>query len=117
MDRRQFNKWMGAAVAGILVGSRVSAQETKDEEKAAKHVCKGLNDCKGQGGCTTAKNDCSGKNDCKGQGGCATVAHHDCSGKNECKGQGGCGGQAGKNDCKGQGGCEVPLNPEHQKKK
>ena len=68
---------------------------------AAKHVCKGKNDCKGQGA--------DGKNDCKGKGTCATVAHHECAGKNDCKGQGGCGANPGKNDCKGKGGCAVPL--------
>ena len=118
MDRRDFNKLMGATVAGMLVGSKAFGQEKKaEEEKEAKHVCKGKNDCKGQGGCKTENNECAGKNDCKGKGGCATTAHHDCAGKNDCKGQGGCGGTQGKNDCKGKGGCAVPLKPEHQKKK
>ncbi len=118
MDRRDFNKVMGAAVAGMLVGSKAFGQEEKAEEKEAKHVCKGNNDCKGHGGCRTEHNGCAGKNDCKGKGGCATTAQlHDCAGKNDCKGQGGCGGKEGKNDCKGQGGCEVPLKPEHQNEK
>ena len=51
MDRRDFNKLMGAAVAGMLVGSKAFGQEEKAEEKEAKHICKGHNDCKGQGGC------------------------------------------------------------------
>lgn len=37
-----------------------------------KHSCKGKNDCKGQGGCSTGDNGCKGKNSCKGKGGCAT---------------------------------------------
>ena len=40
---------------------------------AAKHACKGKNDCKGQGGCKTDKNSCKGQNACKGQGGCKTA--------------------------------------------
>jgi len=41
-------------------------------DKAAKHSCKGKNDCKGQGGCKSSDNGCKGKNSCKGKGGCAT---------------------------------------------
>lgn len=40
--------------------------------KAAPHACKGLNECKGQGGCKTGDNGCKGKNSCKGKGGCAS---------------------------------------------
>jgi hypothetical protein len=36
----------------------------------AKHACKGLNTCKGNGGCKTDKNACKGLNTCKGAGGC-----------------------------------------------
>lgn len=36
-----------------------------------KQCCKGLNACKGKGGCATDKHSCAGKNDCKGQGGCS----------------------------------------------
>jgi hypothetical protein len=72
----------GAAVAGLLTGSfavrayaastshnpGVSLQTMADAQKPLpKHACKGLNDCKGQGG---GKN--WGKNSCKGKGGCAT---------------------------------------------
>ena len=117
MDRREFNKALGAAVAGMVAGSAVFSRGqgkkgSKKDDKAAKHVCKGKNDCKGQGA--------DGKNDCKGTGSCATLKH-DCKGKNACKGQGGCApgdnGCAGKNSCKGKGGCTVPVNAAHQKKK
>ena len=53
-----------------------SAKEaTKEAGKAAaaaveKHSCKGLNSCKGKGGCKTGDNGCAGKNSCKGKGGC-----------------------------------------------
>jgi hypothetical protein len=33
---------------------------------------------------------CKGMNDCKGKGGCAVESQHECAGKNECKGLGGC---------------------------
>lgn len=71
MDRRDFNKLMGAAVAGMLVGSKVSAQTAKPEEKKEAHICKGKNACKGQGGCKSGDAGCAGKNSCKGKGGCA----------------------------------------------
>lgn len=37
---------------------------------ADKHDCKGLNSCKGKGGCHSSDNGCVGKNSCKGKGGC-----------------------------------------------
>jgi len=114
MDRRKFTKVMGAAVAGMVAGSKLAGRKGESltaEDKAAKHVCKGHNECKGQGGCASGENGCSGQNSCKGKGGCATVAKHDCKGINECKGQGGCksgdNGCAGKNSCKGKGWIEL----------
>ena len=41
-------------------------------DKVEKHACKGLNSCKGKGGCKSGDNGCKGKNSCKGKGGCAT---------------------------------------------
>ncbi|MHC4879689.1 MAG: hypothetical protein ACYTGL_24820 [Planctomycetota bacterium] len=69
--------------------------------QADKHVCRGLNTCKGMGA--------GGENDCAGMGACATAAAHECATHNECKGQGGCGEKPGENACKGMGGCAVPL--------
>lgn len=120
MERRKFSKIMGAVVGGMVAGSKLAPAVFADEKKdGAKHVCKGHNDCKGKGGCSTGDGGCAGKNSCKGKGGCATSAKHDCKGKNECKGQGGCGGSdggcAGKNSCKGKGGCAVPVK--HGEKK
>ena len=125
MERRHFTKAMGAVVAGMAAGTRVFAEEKKAPPKAeAKaeardtHVCKGMNDCKGKGGCASdaAKHACKGKNECKGMGGCAAGAAG-CAGKNECKGKGGCAvpvnrahidadKAAGKHACKGKGGCK-----------
>ena len=42
------------------------------DDKVEKHACKGLNSCKGKGGCRSSDNGCKGKNSCKGKGGCAT---------------------------------------------
>jgi hypothetical protein len=44
-----------------------------DSGSPSKHACKGLNDCKGRGGCKTDLNTCRGKNECKGRGGCKTI--------------------------------------------
>jgi hypothetical protein len=77
----------GAAVAGLMSGSfalqahaanvsngaGVSLQQMGDKNTDTdKHACKGLNSCKGKGGCKTSDNGCKGKNSCKGKGGCAT---------------------------------------------
>ena len=90
MNRRGFARLASAALSGLLVGSAV-AQEKKDPKKepkknpllSDKHVCKGLNACKGKGK--------GGKNDCAGIGACATAKAHTCGEMNECRGQGGCG--------------------------
>jgi hypothetical protein len=77
----------GAAIAGLMSGSfavTAHAVQTsskagvslkmgdKDKDAGDKHACKGINSCKGKGGCKTADNACKGKNSCKGKGGCAT---------------------------------------------
>jgi hypothetical protein len=124
MRRRRVAGWLAAAIAGIAAGSRLEARvdEGPGSENAPKHVCKGLNACKGQGGCEhgCGNHGCHGKNDCKGKGGCAAeAAKHACKGQNACKGIGGCDsgdqGCAGRNTCKGNGGCKVPLKIEHAK--
>ncbi len=72
---------MAAAVSGILLGASACGGATPPAASpgasadtapttAAKHACKALNDCKGQGGCKTDKHACKTQNDCKGQGGC-----------------------------------------------
>ena len=108
MTRRKFGSRLAAAVAGI--GAAATATSLLAADKKAKHVCKGMNECKGQGG---GPKGVAGKNSCKGHGECATVAKHDCKGMNDCKSQGGCSSGdnscAGKNSCKGKGGCQVPL--------
>ncbi len=120
---------LSMAVAGIFAGAFGASCSSKEEPKApavaahtdanpaamglAKHACRGLNDCKGKGGCKTGDAGCAAKNSCKTKGGCATVERHSCSGKNDCKGLGGCSsgdnGCKTKNSCKGKGGCSVPI--------
>ena len=49
-----------------------SSNGTSMDAMQAKHDCKGMNSCKGQGGCQSGDNGCKGKNSCKGKGGCNT---------------------------------------------
>jgi hypothetical protein len=69
-----------AAAAGLSLAA-VSCKKSSSEAappasgqavaKANKACCKGLNECKGKGGCAVpGKNDCAGKNECKAKGGC-----------------------------------------------
>ncbi len=62
-----------AAVAGIL-GAGLAGCKSDGSSKPAmeKSSCKGMNACKGQGGCKTDANACKGMNACKGLGGCST---------------------------------------------
>ncbi len=107
-NRRDFTKLAAAALGGLVAGASAGADDKKDDKKekknpllSDKHVCKGLNTCKGKG-----KGE---KNDCAGMGACATAKAHTCGGDNECRGQGGCGDKPGENECKGMGKCHVPL--------
>jgi hypothetical protein len=74
-----------AAFTGLLGGTvaRVNAAPSSNsvtspiaghaaDTPVEKHACKGLNSCKGKGGCKSSDNGCKGKNSCKGKGGCAT---------------------------------------------
>ena len=111
-DRRDFHKLTTAALGGLAAGAVLGCAKKDEEIKgggdavtqvaaAEVHLCRGLNECKGQGK--------DGKNSCRGQGTCATAKEHSCGGQNDCKGLGGCGELVGANDCKGKGGCHVPL--------
>jgi hypothetical protein len=72
---------ISAAMSGLLAGALVNTgcQSSGDssgkaasasDSAASKHDCKGMNSCKGQGGCNTGDMGCKGKNSCKGKGGC-----------------------------------------------
>jgi hypothetical protein len=56
------------AVTGCKSDTGTSASST--DNATAKHDFKGMNSCKGQGGCQTGDMGCKGKNSCKGKGGC-----------------------------------------------
>lgn len=124
LDRRDFHKLTTAALGGLAAGSILGCGSDKPVAPATapgtaaptpttvaaveKHLCRGLNECKGKGQ--------DGKNSCRGQGSCFTVAKSSCAGQNECKGLGGCGGTEGANECKGKGGCHIPLMEDAWKK-
>jgi hypothetical protein len=104
-DRRDFARLAAAAFGGLVAGAAVNADDKKEEKNpllTEKHVCRGINTCKGKGA--------GGKNDCAGQGACALAKAHTCATQNECRGQGGCGEKPGENECKGKGDCHVPLD-------
>jgi hypothetical protein len=114
LSRRDFSKLTMAAFGGVILGATLQGHAAEDEKHDAlllmqdKHVCRGLNTCKGKGK--------GGDNSCGGTGKCAAVEAHGCKGDNACKGQGGCGEYPGQNACKGQGSCEVPLSDKTWKK-
>ena len=66
-------------MAGLLAGTMATTgcNTSKDDSGASasspatdKHDCKGMNSCKGKGGCSQGDQGCKGKNSCKGKGGC-----------------------------------------------
>ncbi len=61
---------VNASTLANSASSPIAGQAAAD--KVEKHACKGLNSCKGKGGCKASDNGCKGKNSCKGKGGCAT---------------------------------------------
>jgi hypothetical protein len=70
---------ISAAMAGLVAGtittgckssSDNSGKAAASDTSMSKHDCKGMNSCKGQGGCNTGDMGCKGKNSCKGKGGC-----------------------------------------------
>lgn len=111
VSRRDFHRLAGVAVGGLILGATTSAQAAENDPAnimADKHICRGLNTCKGKGK--------GADNACAGTGACATAQAHGCGGSNACKGQGGCGSHPGENACKGQGECDVPLKEKTWKK-
>jgi hypothetical protein len=113
LSRREFGKLSLAALAGVCAGAHAAwGADAKKKDKnpllGDKHVCRGINTCKGKGA--------DKKNSCAGTGQCAIAKEHTCGAGNECKGQGGCGEHPGENACKGQGDCHVPLQSSAWKK-
>jgi hypothetical protein len=75
-------KFATAALTGLLSATVMTASAahagtnadriSASEEAGEKNACKGHNECKGKGGCSSSDNGCAGKNSCKGKGGCKT---------------------------------------------
>jgi len=64
---------MAGLLAGTMVNTGCSSSDTGTSASSTasdKHDCKGMNSCKGKGGCNTGDMGCKGKNSCKGKGGC-----------------------------------------------
>ena len=64
---------LATAVAALLAGAPLAgckSPDSTDDGGMHKAACKGMNACKGQGGCHTSDNGCKGQNSCKGKGGC-----------------------------------------------
>ena len=60
-----------AAPAADGAAPAAEGAEGASATAAGKECCKGLNECKGKGGCAVeGKNECKGTNECKGKGGC-----------------------------------------------
>jgi hypothetical protein len=57
-----------AAAALFIAGAAGNAFADHHEKSEAKIKCEGVNECKGQGSCSSANNSCAGKNACHGQG-------------------------------------------------
>ncbi len=66
-------------MAGLVAGSVLTitgcssdnaGKSAASDTGMSKHDCKGMNSCKGQGGCNSGDMGCKGKNSCKGKGGC-----------------------------------------------
>ncbi len=100
------NRYLSAAIAGILAGSALFAAPARGDDKpdASKTPAAGQKD----------KASCGGPNGCGGKKTAPSDADkHACKGQNACKGKGGCksgdNGCAAKNSCKGKGGCAVPA--------
>jgi hypothetical protein len=61
----------GAAGSGDAGGAGSNGTDRTDDADQEKHCCRGLNECKGKGGCQVkGQHGCQGLNECKGLGGC-----------------------------------------------
>jgi hypothetical protein len=74
MTRRDLEKLVLAAAAGIVVGSVATKAEaaTKDNQTKMKESCKGSGSCKGScEGSASCKGSCEGSGSCKASGSCS----------------------------------------------
>ena len=81
MNRTARTLILSAAMTGLVAGTALSitgcssnnAGTSSSDSSMNKHDCKGMNSCKGQGGCSAGDMGCKGKNSCKGKGGCKSA--------------------------------------------
>lgn len=59
---------LSVAAAGTFYGLYKSVEALAPQAEAGEIACWGINECKGQGACSTAFNSCAGQNECKGKG-------------------------------------------------
>jgi len=69
--------FIAAAVAGLFSAATPFTPSAKAESSVQ---CKGVNACKGKGGCHSADNACKGQNGCKGKG-WTMMSEKDCKAK------------------------------------
>jgi hypothetical protein len=63
-----------APAAAAPAAAPEAMAEAEQPATIPEHGCKGMNECKGQGGChVEGANSCTGGNECKGKGGCCTM--------------------------------------------
>ena len=85
ISKQKKNAVAAAALSGLMLGATASMSGCQESSEPGTHVatpgtqmaphsCKGMNTCKGQGGCKASDNGCKGKNTCKGKGGCEVKA-------------------------------------------
>jgi len=96
MQAKNQSALVATAVVAMLAGAPLAGCKSYSSGSSSgaaatmeKHACKGMNSCKGLGGCHTDKNACKGQNACKGLGGCATDKNS-CKGSNACKSNNAC---------------------------
>jgi hypothetical protein len=78
MNRTTRSLVISPAMTGLLEGSAIAFVGYSGDKSGRpsyarstnKHDCKGMNSCKGKGGCKSGDMGCKGKNTCKGKGGC-----------------------------------------------
>lgn len=89
-EAKQSPEQQPAMSEGGMPDSSMMDKSRMDTVKTAKHSCKGMNACKGQGGCAVTEGDLK---DLAAKAGTPIEKAgkaHSCKGMNECKGLGGC---------------------------
>jgi hypothetical protein len=91
MSERQITSFDArAAVLAVATGLTLGATACKGKPEGSAATTTVTAAASASTGGSGAKACCKGLNDCKGKGGCAVDGKHDCAGQNDCKGKGGC---------------------------